>query len=150
MNIHGSSMPVRGGPATRALDGDSLEEDAWKLLKQRIEYDLQAFRITATRMASWESTKYHEELMQRRQQWEVSNTASKSFLSCYVNIVLADKVAAPVLRNITEFVERSMQRFGLNKASMVHWQCLKASFFVFFLANSKMTLFNVRKKNLCI
>ena len=118
MNIHGSTMPVRGQPGSvRAIEGN-LEEDEWNLLKQRITYDLQAFRVTGQRMASWESAKYHEELMQRRQRFEVSNAAAKSFLSCYVNIILADKVVAPVLRNMGDFVDRSMQRFGLQKAAM--------------------------------
>ena len=126
MNIHGSTMPVRGPSASvRAIEG-SLEEDEWNLLKQRINYDLQAFRVTSQRMTSWESAKYHEELMQRRQRFEVSQAAAKSFLSCYVNIVLADKTVGPVLRDMNEFVDRSMQRFGLQKAAMA--ACLVSIF----------------------
>lgn len=117
MNIHGSSMPVRE-PSSRPVDGESLEEDAWNLLKQRVQYDIQCFRITTTRMASWEASKYHEELMQRRQRWEVSNTAAESFLNCYVNIIHAEKSVEAVMRNINDFVDRSMKRFGLHKANL--------------------------------
>ena len=122
MNIHGSSMPVRE-PSSRPVDGESLEEDAWNLLKQRVQYDIQCFRITTTRMASWEASKYHEELMQRRQRWEVSNTAAESFLNCYVNIIHAEKSVEAVMRNINDFVDRSMKRFGLHKANLATRLC---------------------------
>ena len=73
MDAHANSVPVQGA---KAMKIGELEEDTWKLVKNRLEYDWQAIRVYRIRLTSFEGTLYQQKLAHRMKAWENSHGAA--------------------------------------------------------------------------
>ena len=96
----------------------NLESESFKLLMQRMEYDAQCFRVTKNRMATWESTRYHQELTMRKQQWDVSFHAAETFMNKNTRIIVCGS-AEQTIREINEFARECTAKHGLHKDNLV-------------------------------
>lgn len=102
-------MPVGRDPSRTVPVSVDLEQESFALLVKRINFDLQAFRITRQRQGSWESQVYHQKLMHKRQAWEHSLQSVQAFLHTNVKIILAEVADKTLL-------EMSAVREGLQVA----------------------------------
>lgn len=95
----------------------NLEADNFKLLENRIEYDLQCLRVARNRLETYEGTIYHQTLTHRKHAYEVSESAVSSFFEANVKIVCTTK-AAEVVTLFDRFEMAFSKNYGLAKENM--------------------------------
>lgn len=121
MDAHATSMPVKKSKG-KEIEMKNLEADAFKLVKQRIEYDRQCLRVAKTR-ATHEGAAYHQLLTHGKHAHEVSATAAETFFAANVKIMRSTK-PHEVLQSFQQFEEQFSKSYGLDKSSLAPWMAL--------------------------
>ena len=68
IDAHADNMPV--GKSGKAVELTNLEADQWKLVRSRVDYDVQVLRVSKMKLSTWESAHYHQELTHRQNAWQ--------------------------------------------------------------------------------
>ena len=115
MDAHANSVPVQGA---KAMKIGELEEDTWKLVKNRLEYDWQAIRVYRIRLTSFEGTLYQQKLAHRMKAWENSHGAAGTFLNRNVKILCSTQ-SDENLRRFADFKSEFCKAYGLQQDKLV-------------------------------
>ncbi|CAK9007782.1 unnamed protein product [Durusdinium trenchii] len=129
MDRHANNRPLKKSSkdaATVAMI--NLEADSFKLLENRVEYDLQCLRVARHRMETYEGALYHQQLTHRKHAFEVSESAVHSFFEANVKLVCSTK-PSDVVCLYDRFELDFSKNYGLPKENMaaiflVNWAAL--------------------------
>lgn len=95
----------------------NLEADSFKLLENRIEYDLQCLRVARDRLETYEGTVYHQTLTHPKHAYEVSESAVSSFFDANIKIVCSTQ-PSEVVSLFDRFEMTFSKNYGLAKENM--------------------------------
>lgn len=118
MDRHANNRPLKKSSkdaATVAMI--NLEADSFKLLENRVEYDLQCLRVARHRMETYEGALYHQQLTHRKHAFEVSESAVHSFFEANVKLVCSTK-PSDVVCLYDRFELDFSKNYGLPKENM--------------------------------
>lgn len=108
-------MPV--GKSSKGIELTNLEADQWKLVRSRMDYDLQVLRVAKVKLSTWESAHYHQELTHRQNAWQNSLNGAQNFLHSNSKIVVSTR-GQEVLQELAAFKESWCRSHGLKPASV--------------------------------
>jgi hypothetical protein len=118
MDCHAESAPL---VATQTHQITQLQADCFKLLKNQIEYDLQALRVAREKVATHDSKIYYTKQDWKRRRWDDCKNAAKHFLQRYSTVLLSD-TGESLLKEYHEFIQKTVNRLSLDKEG-----CVRAS-----------------------
>ena len=115
MDSHANSRPLKATP--KQVSMINLEADSFKLLEQRIQYDLQCLRVARSRLETHEGAVYHQTLTHRKHAYEVSASAATAFFDANVKVICST-TAADVVAAFHKFEDHFCRNYGLEKQNM--------------------------------
>ena len=116
---HANNMPVQ--KVSSAIEMTNLEADRWSLLKQRIAYDLQVLRVAKSKVSTWESAHYHQQLAHRQQAWENSFRGAQAFFAANSLIATAGRTD-DFLQQVAVFKDSWCRSNALRKEGLATWK----------------------------
>ena len=95
-----------------------MEADAFKLVQQQINYDLQVLRVAKARQSNFENQLYNQRLQHRRMAYEVSQQAASTFIDAHT-LIIQHGSGESLIRNFELFVKKICSNHSLEKNSLV-------------------------------